>query len=341
MPEHKKPHRQPAQASSAASQPAGSETVPAGESAGPRGLVFDIQGHSVHDGPGTRTTVFLSGCPLRCDWCCNPEGLFRQPVVVQRLTKCVRCGACAGACPYGAVSLAPDRPPVLDRRRCDACGSFECVQACFHEGLAVVGRYYGVDDLMRIFHRDRQFWGARGGVTFSGGEPLLQGEFLLAVLKRCREASIHTCVETSACVPEEQFRAVLPYLNWMFADLKHMDPEVHRQVTGVDNRRILENIRLLAGDEWRGFPVVRIPIVPGVNDDETNIRATARWVREQGLEVINILPLHRLGESKYRQLGRTWRFGETPPPSQEAMRRIQRLVEAEGVVCYVGYRTPF
>lgn len=341
MPEKKKSHRQPPHPGPAGPEPAGGGPAPAGEPTGPLGLVFDIQGHSVHDGPGTRTTVFLSGCPLRCDWCCNPEGLFRQPVVVQRFSKCVRCGGCAGACPYGAVAFVADRPPVLDRRRCDTCRSFECVRACFHEGLAVVGKYYGVDDLMRIFRRDRQFWGARGGVTFSGGEPLLQGEFLLAVLRRCREASIHTCIETSGCVPSEQFQEVLPYLNWVFADLKHMDPEVHRRVTGADNRQILENIRLLAGEAWRGFPVVRIPVVPGVNDDEVNIRATARWVRDQGLEVINILPLHRLGESKYRQLGQEWRFGETPPPSQEALARIQRQVEAEGVVCYVGDRTPF
>jgi pyruvate formate lyase activating enzyme len=341
MPARKKPHGQAAPPGSAAFQPAGGGLAPAGEPAGPRGLVFDIQGHSVHDGPGTRTTVFLSGCPLRCGWCCNPEGLFRQPVAVQRPTKCVHCGACASACPSGAVSLAPNRPPVLDRSRCDRCESRECVPACFHEGLAVVGQYYGVDDLMRIFHRDRQFWGARGGVTFSGGEPLLQREFIRAILKRCKEASIHTCIETSACLPEEDFRAVLPYLDWIFADIKHMDPEVHRQVTGVDNRRILANIRLLAGDEWQGFPVVRIPVIPGVNDREANIRATARWVGELGLEVINILPYHRMGESKYRQLGQACRFGETSPPSPESMARIQWQVEAEGLVCYVGYRTPF
>ena len=341
MPERRHSHGKHAPPGPAGSQPAGEGQARGEEGAGLRGLVFDIQGHSVHDGPGTRTTVFLSGCPLRCGWCCNPEGLFRQPVVVQRLSKCVRCGRCAGACPRGAVSLEPDRPPVLDRGRCDTCENRECVRACFHEGLAVVGKYYGVDDLMRLFRRDRQFWGARGGVTFSGGEPLLQREFIRAVLKRCKEASIHTCIETSACLPGEDFRAVLPYLDWVFADIKHMDPEVHRRVTGADNRQILENIRSLADAGWRGFPVIRIPVIPGFNDDEANVRATARWVRALGLEVINVLPFHPMGESKYRQLGQTCPFEGTAPPPPEAMARIKRQVEAEGVVCYVGYRTPF
>jgi glycyl-radical enzyme activating protein len=341
MAEKEKSHGKPGPPTPAGLPPAGGGPSRPEQAAGPRGLVFDIQGHSVHDGPGTRTTVFLGGCPLRCDWCCNPEGLFRQPVVVQRLTRCVRCGRCAGACPRGAVSFEPDHPPVLDRRRCDTCETRECVQECFHEALVVVGEYYTVDELMRIFRRDRQFWGARGGVTFSGGEPLLQREFILAVLKRCQEATIHTCIETSACLPGEDFRAVLPYLDWVFADIKHMDPEVHRQVTGADNRLILENIRLLASEGWRGFPVIRIPVVPGVNDGEANVRATARWVREQGLEVINLLPFHRLGESKYRQLGRRCRFDETACPSRESMARIQRLIESEGVVCYAGDRTPF
>lgn len=341
MPEKKKPRGKNLQPEKGEFRP--NEDGQPGEpaEAGPRGLIFDIQGHSVHDGPGTRTTVFLSGCPLQCVWCCNPEGLFHQPVVLQRATKCVRCGNCAAACPYGAISFEPGRPPVLDRSWCDTCRTYDCVEGCFHEALTISGKYYGVDDLMRIFHRDRQFWGSRGGVTFSGGEPLLQREFIRAILARCKEASIHTCIETTACLAHDYFRSVLPYVDWVFVDIKHMDPATHKELTGVDNHLILKNIQLLAADDWPGFPVVRIPVIPGINDDEANIQATARWVREQGLEVINILPFHRLGESKYRQIGRTYRFEEMAPPPETLMSRVKRQIEAEGVVCYVGYKTPF
>ena len=307
-----------------------------------KGLIFDIQGHSVHDGPGTRTTVFMNGCPLDCIWCCNPEGLFHNPVMVYMESRCVCCGACIEACPNGAITIAENKKLIHDRNLCDVCKTKECVNACLHEASSLSGKYYTVDELMKIFHRDRQFWGGKGGVTFSGGEPLLQRDFFLEILKRCKKAYIHVAVETTSCFDNDYYMEVMNYVSWVFTDIKHMDAIEHKKLTGVDNKLILKNIRALAEkQDWDGFIVSRIPIIPGLNDAEENIRATAKFVKEIGLEVINILPFHRLGESKYRQIGRTYQFAEQKPPSDAHMLSIKKIIEEEGLVCFVGYETPF
>lgn len=306
-----------------------------------RGLIFDVQGHSVHDGPGTRTTVFMSGCPLHCVWCCNPEGLFHHPVMMHKDSKCVCCGSCLKACPKGAVSIGSDGRLEFDRAICDRCESFECVSACLHEANEISGVSYSIDDMMKIFQRDRQFWGSRGGVTFSGGEPLNQKNFILPLLKRCKESYIHVCIETTAHLPSNYFQEALRYVDWVFTDIKHFDPDEHKRLCGVDNRLILRNIRWLAESGWDGFVVPRIPVIPGVNDGEDNIRATARFVKDIDLEVINILPFHRLGESKYRQLGQSYRFAEQKPPERDRMEHLKSIIESEGLVCFIGYETPF
>lgn len=307
----------------------------------PRGLVFSIQAHSVHDGPGARTTVFMSGCPLSCVWCCNPEGLFSHPVMLHSDVKCVKCGACISACPHGAISIS-EGLLSFDRKHCDSCVSHECSSVCMHEGISVSGKYYTISDLMRVFNRDRIFWGAKGGVTFSGGEPLLQRNFILPMMKKCKESYIHVTIETTSCLDPDYFMEAIRYVDWVFTDIKHMDPEAHRRLTGVDNRLIHENIRRMgAADWWNGVVVPRIPVIPGVNDSDENIDESARFVKDAGLEVINLLPFHRLGESKYRQLGRNYRFLDTKPPVQEHMQHLQALVQKHGLFCFIGYETPF
>ncbi len=306
-----------------------------------KGLIFDIQGHSVHDGPGTRTTVFLSGCPLNCIWCCNPEGLFHKQIMMHKESKCKHCGKCLAACPYNALSVV-DGKAVQNRKLCDVCTTFECVEACLYEAKELNGKYYTVDDLMAIFKRDRQFWGSRGGVTFSGGEPLLQKEFIQQVVKECKKTYIHVAVETTSCVATDYYMDIMNYIDWVFTDLKHMDSNEHKKITGVGNELILKNIKTLAEKEdWDGFIVPRIPIVPNINDSESNIRATAKFVNEIGLEVINILPFHRLGESKYRQIGQKYLFEDQVPPTKERMQKIKSIIEEEGLTCFVGYETPF
>ncbi|BDU75961.1 glycyl-radical enzyme activating protein [Mesoterricola sediminis] len=307
----------------------------------PTGLIFDIQAHSVHDGPGTRTTVFLNGCPFSCEWCCNPEGLHRRPVVMHREQRCVHCGGCARACPRGAISLGADGLETFDRSLCADCATYDCVSACYHEGNVLSGKRYTVDQLMDIFRRDRQFWGRGGGVTFSGGEPLLQRDFMLPLLRRCREARIHTCVETTACLPTDYFMEAAALLDFLFIDIKNMDPVAHRARTRADNAQTLRNVKTLGASDLDCFVVIRIPVIPGWNDGEENIRKTARFVRECGLEVINLLPFHRLSESKWRQVGEPYAFADLPGLSREELAPHAQWVREEGITCYTGWETPF
>lgn len=306
-----------------------------------KGLVFSIQSYSVHDGPGTRTTVFMNDCPLKCAWCCNPEGLFSKPILLHSNVKCLKCGACIEACPNGAISVE-NEDLVFDRNICDKCTSMECVDVCLHEGNSVSGKYYTIAELMHRFSRERAFWGDKGGVTLSGGEPLLQKDFILPLLKDCKKSYIHTCIETTANVNSEYWLEVLKYVDWVFTDIKHMDPDKHKSMCGVKNNLILKNIKLLAQAEWwDGFIVPRIPIITGFNDNDENIIETARFVKSIGLEVINILPFHKLGESKYRQLNQTYLLGEIPSPTESKMKHIKALIEQEGLMCFSGHNTPF
>ena len=305
-------------------------------------MIFDIQGHSVHDGPGTRTTVFMNGCPLQCIWCCNPEGLFRSPVIMYKQSKCICCGNCIKSCPYGSPRISENGHLEFDRNLCDICTTHECLETCYHEALELSGEAYTHEELMAILQRDRQFWGARGGVTFSGGEPLMQRHFIPEMLKRCKQSYMHTCVETNSCLPPEYYLNVMEYIDWVFTDIKHMDSDAHKALTGMKNNLILKNIEALAKKPaWNGFIVPRIPVIPDKNDSDDNIGATADFVKSIGLDVINILPFHRLGESKYRQLGRTYRFAGQEPPSEELMSHIKKIIESRGLVCFVGYDTPF
>jgi pyruvate formate lyase activating enzyme len=308
---------------------------------GPEGLTFDIQAHSVYDGPGSRTTVFLNGCPFACQWCCNPEGLSRTPVLMHREVRCVSCGNCVEACPKGAITLTPDQEHVIDRALCVDCEDHECVEVCYHEALALSGVTRTVEELIQVFQRDRQFWGTGGGATFSGGEPLLQKEFMRPLLRRCREIRINTCAETTACLPSDWFMEAASLLDWVFVDIKSMDPEAHKAMTGADNALTLKNIRLLGGSDLDCFVVVRIPVIPGFNDSEANIRATARFVRECGLEVINLLPYHRLGESKWKELDREYAFKDVPGMELSKLDQPAEWVREEGLTCYAGWVTPF
>jgi len=308
---------------------------------GPTGLVFDIQAHSVHDGPGTRTTVFLNGCPFACKWCCNPEGLSRKPVLMYREVRCVACGNCVRACPNGAILLAPGQKPVFDRAVCVDCETHDCVGACYQEGLVLSGESHSVEQLIKTFQRDRQFWGSGGGVTFSGGEPLLQKDFMLPLLQRCREIRINTCVETTASVPSAWFMEAASMLDWIFVDIKTMDPVAHKKMMGASNALTLRNIELLAQSDLDCFVVVRIPVIPGFNDSEDSIRATARFVKGCGLEVINLLPFHRLSESKWKQLGLEYDFKDVPGMGLDQLDQPAKWIREEGLTCYTGWETPF
>jgi len=308
------------------------------------GLIFDIQGYSVHDGSGCRTLVFLSGCPLRCTWCANPEGQLLRPRVMYRERKCVHTHyRCVRACPNNAIRIKDGESPPLrfDRSICDRCDSMDCVKACLSEALQIAGRTYTVDELMQILVRDQGFWGSQGGVTFGGGEPLFQAEFLLAVLEKCRSNYMHTAVETSAHADTDVLMEVLKRTDWMFIDIKHMDSAAHRAETGAGNELILQNIEVAASTGWDGRLIIRVPIVPGYNDTVENLRATAAFMVKLNLQEVNLLPFHRLGHSKYEQLGLNYEYAQAPSPSREIMQSHQHIFEAAGLQCYVGSETPF
>ena len=308
------------------------------------GLIFDIQAHSIHDGPGCRTTVFLSGCPLRCAWCANPEGLIPHRRLMIRASRCRPDGApCVEACPRSAIRIDPTLPlpPQFDRTLCASCDRFDCVSACLNGALEVTGRRLSLPDLLRILERDRDYWGSRGGVTFSGGEPLNQPEFLLPALDACRTGYIHTVIETSAYADAQLVSEVARRSDWMFVDLKHMDSACHRSGTGVENERILANLETLAATPRRTRVVIRIPIVPGFNDSSANLSDSARFLARLRLTEVNLLPFHRMAESKYAQLGLDYAHASTRSPTAEEMESHRRVFVSAGLDCHIGAETPY
>jgi pyruvate formate lyase activating enzyme len=217
----------------------------------------------------------------------------------------------------------------------------DCAKACLNQAIQIAGSTYTVDDLMRILIRDQGFWGSQGGVTFSGGEPLFQSEFLLAVLEKCRSGYMHTTVETSAHTDTDVLMKTLKWTDWMFIDIKHMDSAAHRAATGADNELILRNIEMAASAAWDGRLIIRVPIVPGYNDTVENLRATAVFMTRLNLKEAHLLPFHQLGNSKYEQLDLEYEYKDVPSPSRDALSSHQEIFETAGLQCYVGSDTPF
>lgn len=305
-----------------------------------RGLIFDIQGFSVHDGPGCRSLIFMKGCPLRCKWCANPEGLVKHPQLMYNAEVCARDYGCIKSCTKNAITVKNKGDPIsINREICKRCESFECAEGCHKNALRVVGKYMTVDELMRIIKRDRNYWGTGGGITFTGGEPMAQPEFVVEVLKRCHNSYMHTAMETSGHVPWEDYEAALKYLDWIFFDLKHMDSKLHRKETGVPNELILENARRLASLPVR--MVIRIPIILGFNDSRGNIIETAEFIREIKKEEVNLLPMHNLGISKYEELGMKCAYERKKPPSMEKLKEIKAIFNSYSIKCYIESYTPF
>jgi len=271
------------------------------DSAGPlEGRIFDIQRFSVHDGPGIRTTVFLKGCPMRCAWCHNPEGISPRPQLSFDPGRCIGCGYCFRVCRRGAHKMVEGRHG-LDRQACVACGT--CAVECYAEALEFIGRDVSVAEAMAEVLADRPFYETSGGgLTLSGGEPLAQIDFTEAVLLAARAEGIHRCIETCGHVAWARFERVCPLVDLFLFDWKETDPERHREYTGVANDLILANLRAL--DAAGAKVLLRCPIVPGLNDREDHFAGIAALAREMpGLVGVEILPYHRLGLSKAERLG--------------------------------------
>ena len=300
------------------------------------GLIWDIRPYSIHDGPGIRTTVFLKGCPLRCPWCCNPEAQQGKPEILRIAENCLACGGCIRACPRGAISAGPDGAGIVDRAACDLCGA--CVESCPGEALQIVGRRRTVAQVLDDVGRDEAFHRrSGGGITLSGGEPFTQISFTRELLREYRRAfpGGHTAVETCGYAAWEEIRRTLPLIDLVLFDLKHMDGRVHKRWTGVSNRSILANARRIARF---GTPLVlRVPLIPGVNDSTRNLTAAAIFAKSlPGLSEIHLLPYHRWGEPKHARLGRAYALAGTKPPRRECLEEIKTRLERFGLRVKIG-----
>jgi pyruvate formate lyase activating enzyme len=296
------------------------------------GTVLRLERFAIHDGPGIRTTVFLKGCPLRCAWCHSPESQDLNPEFMPLADRCVRCGACTDACPHHAVLPAADAV-VIAPPECTTCGS--CANVCPSGARELVGYRTSVDALMALLERDRIFYDeSGGGVTFSGGEPLLQPEFLLEAVEACRDTGMHVAVDTCGLGDTDALLDVARTANLFLFDLKMMDEDRHRACTGASNTRILRNLERLAAVHRQ--IVVRFPLIPGVNDDDENVLAMGAFLASLRLTRIDVLPYHRAGLAKYHRLLRPYELPDTVPPTADKGLHVSRLLEGCGLIVRSG-----
>jgi pyruvate formate lyase activating enzyme len=309
-----------------------------------KGLIFDIQSFSVHDGPGCRTNVFFSGCPLQCRWCANPESWQKKKHVMFAEAVCKwdkGCRACKNACPQDSITFAVNGKPSITWDICKWCEAFECVAVCPNNALKQCVKDYTVDELIAILRRDFSNWGSEGGVTFSGGEPMIQHEFLAEVLEKCRVLQIHTAIETSGYAKQEVFLKIMKHIDFAFIDVKNMDREKHKEGTGIDNDVILFNIEALKRSGWAGRLVLRQPTIAGYNDSDENAHNLIDFMNKNSLYEINLLKFHRLGATKWNQLGKDYEYSEQGDLDDKKMEHLQELYLENNIACYIGENTSF
>lgn len=300
------------------------------------GIIFNIQRYSVNDGPGIRTLVFFKGCPLQCSWCSNPESQHKKRQIMYFENLCSRCGACADACPNECIVIKEDFR-IHDPNRCALCG--DCVSVCTKSALKLVGERIRVDDVVAIAEKDYLFYlNSGGGVTLGGGEPTLQAAFAEQLLKALKRLGIHTAMETCGYTDWTVFERLNPHLDLLLYDLKHIHGETHRQYTGKSNTRILQNLeRLLKGD----IPIIiRIPVIPGVNDQAGAMQDMASFLRQHNggmIERVDLLPYHKLGVGKYAALGFDYMLKEENTPDEKTMAEFEHIFSNQGFDTIVEY----
>lgn len=287
------------------------------------GRIFNIQRFSVNDGPGIRTTVFLKGCPLHCAWCHNPESISPEKEILLRTDRCIRCGKCLEVCTHHAVIEENGAFGVL-RDQCQQCG--DCVDECVSEARNLVGRDMTRDAVLTEILKDRVYYEQSfGGATFSGGEPLMQHEFLISVLSGCKKEGIHTAVDTTGMTSPAILRRVAEYTDLFLYDIKTMDDGRHRQFTGVSNLPILYNLRLL--DIWNKKVIIRVPVIPGVNMDRVSIGKIGEFAASlQNIHDIHLLPYHKTGIDKYPRIEYEYSLGSVEPPTAQQMNHVADIL---------------
>lgn len=292
---------------------------------GNTGLTTEIKRFATHDGPGIRTTIFVKGCPLGCKWCSNPETQKPYPEIYFIARKCQECGECAKACPEDAITM--DKERKIDRDRCTLC--MRCVEVCKYGALEKVGVEVTPEEMAEKIEEDYPFYlRSGGGMTISGGEPLYQPDFTAQLCELCHEKNISTVLDTCGYAIAEDVKRVLKHIDVVLLDVKHMSPIEHKKWMGVSNELILENAKLMSS-----ICDVRIslPLVPGVNDSEENLIRTIEFTKSLGIKYIDVMPLHKLGTSKYQFLGLESPFSDFDKVPEEKIDEVLRLIESYGL----------
>jgi pyruvate formate lyase activating enzyme len=283
---------------------------------------------TVHNGPGIRTLVLFKGCPLRCVWCSTPESQSAEPELTVYANKCILCGRCVSLCPVGAIDLSTQTIKV-ERSVCTCCG--KCADVCPCEAVVMLGKMMSAHGLCQELIRDKSFFKhSGGGVTLSGGEALLDLAYVLDLLIALKREGISTGIDTCGFVSLTSLEEVLPHVDFFLWDIKHMDPQRHKEFTGVSNELILRNLSFISKCK---VPIyIRIPVIPGYNDSEENVRSTCEFVRElPSLVEVDLLPLHHLGKARYESLDRPYLIGDIPPIAEPVMQKLKDLVESYGL----------
>lgn len=295
------------------------------------GTIFNIQRFSLHDGPGIRSTVFMKGCPLRCKWCSNPESINPDFEIMTYDMRCIGCGRCIEVCPKNAIDLDGGLRRI-NRSKCNLC--MECVKECPSGAIEQAGWPISVEELVHEIAQDIQFYlDSGGGVTLSGGEPLLQREFTMEVLRHYKQRGIDTALDTSGAVRWDLMERVLEYTDLVLFDIKHMDPAYHKKGTGMDNTLILDNVEKTARKvrTW-----IRVPVIPDYNDSEANTRKLAEFCTKLTVEKVSLLPYHHWGEQKYQRMGKEYSFKNVPKVKDEKIRALQKIIESYGLEVTIG-----
>lgn len=297
-------------------------------------MVFNIESYAVHDGAGIRTVVFLSGCRLRCLWCANPEGKELRPQLAFFPDKCTGCMKCLSVCPNNAIEQINGKI-VMNWNKCNRC--LKCVEVCPNEARESLTKLMTSKEILEEVIKDIPFYRrSNGGVTLSGGDPLMQIDFASETLKLCKERGIHTVIETVGFADWDDFVKILKYTDFIFYDIKHMDTKKHKYGTGVSNEKILENLRKISNLYKNINVVVRIPVIPNFNDSEENITNTAKFVKSfKNIRKIELLPYHKLGIIKYERIGEPYLLKDLDPSRSEDLIKLKNIIEANNMKCEI------